>query len=196
MICISPIGEVHPDLIRILPKEIEKIFGFGSEAILLLRDIEFALDPGRHQYHSTAILERLAGQAPNHSVKIVGLTTVDLFIPILTYVYGEAQLGGKACIVSTHRLNETGTTHPGKPPLTDRLIKEVIHELGHTFKLRHCPERRCVMHYARCIDDVDRKSEGLCRHCRVLVEDEKKRMARRDVSDVFEMKLPGNPLGK
>lgn len=185
-ICISLIGDVDPTLSRLLPAEIQNTFGYASESKSLLTDIEFALDPGRQQYHSTAILEKLETLAPDHAIKVIGLTTVDLFIPILTYVYGEAQLGGRACIVSTHRLNETAATRPGKPPLGDRLVKEVVHELGHTFKLRHCPEQHCVMHYARSIDDVDRKSEVLCRHCRVLLADEKKRLGRSKVAMVFE----------
>jgi archaemetzincin len=61
--------------------------------------------------------------------------------------------------------------------LTLRAAKEGVHELGHTFKLRHCPERSCIMHYCRKIDDVDRKAGQLCRHCRVLLTDEMKRLA-------------------
>ena len=101
---------------------------------------------------------------------------VDLFIPILTYVFGEAQLGGKACIVSTHRLTEGLLADDPDGVFSRRLVKEAVHELGHTFKLRHCPERTCIMHYCRGIQDVDRKSERLCRYCRTLLADEMKRL--------------------
>ena len=58
-----------------------------------------------------------------------------------------------------------------------RIVKEALHELGHTFNLRHCPDQTCIMHYCRSIRDVDRKSEQFCRYCKVLLEDEIKRLA-------------------
>ena len=97
---------------------------------------------------------------------------MDLFIPILTHVYGEAQLGGKSCIVSSYRLNEGHSAGLLDRKYIDRVVKEAIHELGHTFKLRHCPEHTCIMHYCRNEEDVDRKSDQLCRYCKVMLEDE------------------------
>jgi archaemetzincin len=58
----------------------------------------------------------------------------------------------------------------------DRIVKEAIHELGHTFNLRHCPEDTCIMHYCRNEEDVDRKSDEICRYCKVMLEDEIKRI--------------------
>jgi archaemetzincin len=109
---------------------------------------------------------------------LLAVTRVDLFIPILTHVYGKAHLGGKACIISTHRLNEGLGIGVGKP-FSQRVVKEAIHELGHTFNLRHCPEHTCCMHYCRNINDVDRKSEQLCRYCKILLQDEIKRLTKK-----------------
>ena len=129
------------------------------------------------QYHSTPILQVLADKTPAHALKVLGIVDMDLFIPILTHVYGEAQLGGRACIVSTHRLKE-GLFPSGNPDaVTDRLVKEAIHELGHTFNLRHCRDTACIMHYCRTVRDVDRKSDDLCRYCRVLLDDEIRRLS-------------------
>lgn len=178
MICISPIGEFTPELLQALTAALKAPFGLRCGVRALVEDLKFAFDAQRNQYHATAILERLEARAPAGCLKVVGLTQVDLFIPILTYVFGEAQLGGKASLVSTHRMKEPGS-RPGNPvPFEQRIVKEVVHELGHTFKLRHCPEARCIMHYARCIDDVDRKGEHFCRHCRVLLADEMERLGR------------------
>ncbi|MBW1821725.1 MAG: hypothetical protein JRI92_08155 [Deltaproteobacteria bacterium] len=101
---------------------------------------------------------------------------MDLFIPILTHVYGEAQLGGTACIISTHRLVEGLSLVADKDTYYGRVVKEAVHELGHTFKLRHCKDNACIMHYCRSIKDVDRKSEQLCRYCKTLLDDEMKRI--------------------
>jgi archaemetzincin len=177
-IIISPIGDITPDLLVPIGDEIKRIYGYPTEVFALLDDIDFAFSPNRNQYHSTPVLEQLAFNAPADAIKVLALVEVDLFIPILTHVYGEAQLGGKACIVSTIRLNEGRSYLNTQEPFLSRIVKEAIHELGHTFKLRHCREHTCLMHYCRDESDVDRKSDQLCRYCRVLLEDEIKRMQK------------------
>jgi len=177
-IIISPIGDVTPDLPGPISKEIKRIYGYPTEVLSLLDDIEFAFHPNRNQYHSTPILEELAQKAPAGAIKVLALVEVDLFIPILTHVYGEAQLGGTACIVSTARLNEGHSYLNMQEPFLSRIVKEAVHELGHTFQLRHCREHTCLMHYCRNESDVDRKSDQLCRYCKVLLEDEIKRMQK------------------
>ena len=170
-ILISTIGDFDAGLLKSLSREVSRIFGYPAALMPLLEDVDFALDKGRNQYHSTLILETLADKAPPQAIKILALTDVDLFIPILTHVYGEAQLGGKACIISTYRLKG------GLPPMNaqevflNRVVKEAVHELGHTFNLRHCRDHTCIMHYCRSERDVDQKSDELCRYCGILLED-------------------------
>ena len=175
-ILISPIGEFSSELVEAVAREIERAFGFATETATALEDLSFALDQNRQQYHSTMILEQLAARMPDHCIRILAITQVDLFIPILTHVYGEAQLGGAASIVSSFRLNESGSALNISSRFMDRIVKEAIHELGHTFNLRHCPEHTCIMHYCRNEEDVDRKSDELCRYCKVMVNDEIKRL--------------------
>jgi archaemetzincin len=175
-ILIAPIGEFEISSLHAIEQAIEHLFGFTSQIQPLLHDIAFAFDAEREQYYSTQILEKLAAAAPAHVLKVLAITSEDLFIPILTHVYGEAQLGGTACIVSTARLEEGLTLGQANDIARTRLVKEALHELGHTFNLRHCPDHGCCMHYCRSMRDVDRKSEQLCRHCRVLVVDEIKRL--------------------
>ncbi len=177
-IIISPIGDFTPELLDLIRAEIKQIYGFPTEVVSLLKDLEFSFHPNRNQYHSTPILDQLAQKAPTDALKILAVVQVDLFIPILTHVYGEAQLGGKACIVSTIRLNDGHHSLNTQQPYLGRIIKEAIHELGHTFKLRHCREHTCLMHYCRNEGDVDRKSDQLCRYCKVLLDDEVKRLQK------------------
>ena len=171
-------GELANELVTAVAAEIERVFGFATETGAILEDVEFALDQNRQQYHSTLILDRLAAGTPPHCLKTLAIAQVDLFIPILTHVYGEAQLGGTACIVSTFRLNESRAGVDIAPKYIRRIVKEAIHELGHTFNLRHCPEHTCIMHYCRNEEDVDRKSDALCRYCNVMLADEIKRLSR------------------
>lgn len=171
-------GEFAPELLNSIGKEITRIFGYPTDVLSLLDDLEFAFHPNRNQYHSTPILEQLAQQTPAGAIKVLALVEVDLFIPILTHVYGEAQLGGKACMVSTIRLNDGHSLLNTQEPFQGRIVKEAIHELGHTFKLRHCRDHTCLMHYCRDERDVDRKSDQLCRYCRILLDDEIKRLQK------------------
>jgi archaemetzincin len=178
VIVISPIGDAENEQIALARREITRIFGYPTEIVPLMDDLSFAYHAERRQYHSTLILEKLSSLSPQRAVKVLGITRVDLFIPILTHVFGEAQLGGKSCIVSTYRLGEADAPFAGGAQLAERILKEAIHELGHTFKLRHCVEKTCIMHYCRSVTDVDHKSKQLCRYCSILIEDEKKRLAR------------------
>ena len=176
IILISPVGDLSDELMAALAGEIQRVFGFSVSIESVLQDLSFALDQNRNQHHSTMILEQLAAKAPARAVKAIAIAQVDLFIPILTHVYGEAQLGGTASVVSTFRLNEGHSGMNISPKYIDRIVKEAIHELGHTFNLRHCPEDTCIMHYCRNEEDVDRKSDELCRYCKIMLEDEIKRL--------------------
>jgi archaemetzincin len=95
---------------------------------------------------------------------------VDLFIPVLTFVFGEAQVNGSAAVVSTARLRLTYDERPAPRALVEaRLLKECLHELGHTFGLVHCTDGMCVMARSNSILDVDRKRAAFCRDCRALL---------------------------
>jgi archaemetzincin len=178
ILVISPIGQldVDRDFLETLGKQICNVFGYASEIRPLLDEKDLWVDPIRKQCHSTPILDTLAMISPPEAIKVLAITKLDLFIPILTHVYGEAQLGGKTCILSTYRFAEG--LGPGAEAFRDRLLKEAIHELGHTFQLRHCRDSSCVMHYCRGIREVDRKSGQFCRYCTVLLKDEMKKISK------------------
>lgn len=178
IIVIAPVGDLQPALLDRICGDVTRVFNFATRIEPVLQDLSFAYDGNRDQFHSTAILERLASAMPPDSLKILAVVQVDLFIPILTHVYGEAQLGGKSSVISVLRLAEGISTIGIGDTFGDRVSKEAIHELGHTFNLRHCKEANCIMHYCRNEHDVDCKSDQLCRYCRVMLEDEIKRLAR------------------
>jgi archaemetzincin len=175
---ISPIGDLDlgGELLELLEGEIREFFGCHTLIRPLMEEKDLWPDPVRHQVHSTPVLEALSLLAPPEVLKVLAITKVDLFIPILTHVYGEAQLGGKACILSTYRFADG--LIPGAEPFRCRIVKEAAHELGHTFNLRHCRDPVCVMHYCRNMMEVDRKSSRLCRYCAVLLKDEMRRLTK------------------
>lgn len=124
----------------------------------------------RNQYYSTRILKEMLGEVPHDALKLLGVTDKDLCIPILTYVFGEAQVGGTAAVVSLARLRQEhyGLT-PDRPLLLERLRKESLHELGHTFGLVHCPSRDCVMYLSNTVVDVDTRGRDFCDGCQTVV---------------------------
>ncbi len=124
----------------------------------------------RNQYYSTKILKEMLGNVPQDALKLLGVTDKDLCIPILTYVFGEAQVGGTAAVVSLARLRqEHYGLMPDRPLLLERLRKESLHELGHTFGLVHCPSRDCVMYLSNTVVDVDTRGRDFCRGCQTIV---------------------------
>ncbi len=134
-----------------------------SETVL---DVSFAYHQERKQYYSTAILERLALQAGEPEAVVLGLTDLDLYVPVLTFVYGEAQLGGPAALVSLHRLHERYYGLPANQELLfERLKKEALHELGHTRWLRHCEDWQCAMASSYSVEMLDLKRASYCIEC-------------------------------
>jgi archaemetzincin len=126
-----------------------------------------AFDPRRGQHSSTQILKWLV-ERRHPAGRIVAMTDLDLFIPVLTYVYGEAQLGGRAAVVSTARLSFDFEALANPSIRLARAVKETIHELGHTFGLLHCDTASCVMSRSVSLIDVDRKQPALCESCTAL----------------------------
>ena len=122
--------------------------------------------PGRRQYDANMLLKHIAGFAPPDPVKTLGLFRVDLFIPVLTYIFGQAMLGGNTGITSVYRLrNELYGLKKDDELMADRFSKEVIHELGHTFGLIHCHVSTCVMRSSTYVEDIDQKNLHLCNSC-------------------------------
>jgi archaemetzincin len=106
----------------------------------------------------------------------------DLFIPILTFVFGEAELGGTAAVVSYHRLESQRYGLPANPALlTERFRKEALHELGHTLGLFHCPDQGCVMHSSTSVDEIDLKGGDFCGECRDDLQRNNGRAGGRDI---------------
>ncbi|HEU4522270.1 MAG TPA: archaemetzincin [Thermoanaerobaculia bacterium] len=127
-------------------------------------DPAFAFHPERGQYHSTTIIQRLA--AMDRAETVVGITQVDLFIPILTYVFGEAQMNGSSAVVSFHRFAQEFYGLPADPSLlAARLSKTVVHEIGHTAGLTHCDDYDCVMAASHSVEYLDLKGVSLCAAC-------------------------------
>ena len=135
-------------------------------------DPSFAFDPSRNQFNSSMLLSHLLKKYEgNPDRKVLGVSVVDLFIPVLTFVFGEAQLGGQSAVVSTYRLDESIYGLPENISLlSERSTKEAVHELGHTFGVYHCHDFDCVMHSSTVVEEIDLKKEAFCPRCQKLLD--------------------------
>ncbi len=133
---------------------------------LELPPLDFAYDEGRRQYASIAVLKMLLREFPETAWKLLAVTDRDLFVPVLTFVFGQAQLGGRAGVLSLARLRqEFYGLPPNREVFVDRVCKEALHETGHLFGLVHCAERSCAMSLATNIQQIDEKRAAFCPSC-------------------------------
>lgn len=158
-------------MLAALRRQTEQVFHVPARAWLGRDRPVDSFDARRQQHSSTRILKWLIESRPSHAVKVVGITDMDLFIPILTFVFGEAQLGGEAAVVSTARLSADTGFRPDPALLTSRTLKECIHELGHTFGLLHCSVPTCVMARSVNLAQVDAKQPDLCHDCQIRFQE-------------------------
>ncbi len=175
VIHLLSLGSADRRLIQSLSSPLRETFGFRVEAREWDVDISMFFDSQRVQYSSTQILQHLAQlrgdthlsiQATDGD-KILAVVAEDLYVPVLTYVFGEAELNGDLAVVSYHRLQSELYGLPRDPELLRvRLLKEAVHELGHTFGLEHCRDRRCVMTFSNSLADTDYKGHEFCPRCR------------------------------
>ena len=122
------------------------IFRLPCEVLPRRLNPEFAFHGERQQYHSSEILQRMQRYVSAESWRILGVAAADLYIPILTFVFGEAQMGGPCAVVSANRLRqEFYGLSADRTILRERLLKEAVHEIGHTLDLTHCDDYRCAM---------------------------------------------------
>jgi archaemetzincin len=128
-------------------------------------DLAQAYDPERKQYHSSKLLTSL--KKLERDERVVGVADVDLYVPRLNFVFGEADMVSGTAIVSLCRLRqEYYGLAPDEALFLERAAKEIVHELGHTFGLGHCTNNKCVMHFSNSLADTDLKEARFCNMCR------------------------------
>jgi len=172
---ILPLGGARLELLERVIPSVEQTIHRST----LLRKIDFDTeqfyDDERSQYNSTKILLRLrqryAGVGENDDARAIAVVPFDLFIPILTYVFGEAEVNGRVAVVSYYRLApERYGLAPDANLFQSRFLKEILHELGHVFGLLHCISQECVMHSSSYVEEIDLKGDGFCESCAAILE--------------------------
>jgi archaemetzincin len=166
IISLVPVGRVDRALLEPLAEGLTERLPVACSIQPEALEAGFAFNPLRRQYHSTEILKKLLQKPSGEIWKVLGVTELDLYIPILTFVFGEAQVSDGGAVVSVHRLRQEFYGLPGDLSLLhDRLLKEALHELGHTYGLRHCSDYLCVMSASYGVERIDLKRAEFCPAC-------------------------------
>lgn len=164
------IGDFDGRLLMQLAPAMASLFRMPTEVLPVCLDPEFAYHGERQQYHSSEILQAMQSFVGPDSWRVLGITLVDLYIPILTFVFGEAQIGGPCGLVSAHRLRQEFYGLPvDRDLLQQRLLKEAVHEIGHTIDLTHCDDYQCAMAPSHAVEWIDLKDSLLCPSCQARV---------------------------
>lgn len=169
MIALVPIGNVDKGFLEALRPRLEEVFGQRTRV-----GDRMALPPGgwnrdRSQHLASSLLAVLSS-LPRSGDRVLGVVDVDIFAPGLNFVFGQADITGKRALISLQRLRQEFYGLPQDENLfQQRALKEVVHELGHTYELGHCPDRICVMHFSNSLPDTDLKGWKFCSICKEKV---------------------------
>ena len=164
-ITLKPLGNIADEIMEELKDRVSGIFHCPVEIKADFSDFAQAYNPERKQYLSSKLLASL-GKSEREE-RVVGLVDVDLYVPRLNFGFGEADVVSGTAIVSLCRLRqEYYGLAPDEALFLERATKEIVHELGHTFGLGHCPNNKCVMHFSNSLADTDLKEPHFCSKCR------------------------------
>lgn len=155
---LIPLGKVDPMAVSIVGANIQAIIGINTRILENHAHPDEAFIATRNQLDASRILKLLSGKkgAPFK----LGIVQGDLCLPILTYVYGEAQLGGESAVISLFRLYGAG-----QEMMYERAAKIGIHEAGHLIGLAHCRTIDCLMRFSKQLEQLDRLPMHFCSAC-------------------------------
>lgn len=169
---VLALGQLPEHALDIISFHIKNHLDVMPRTLPALDNPEYAYNEKRFQYDAGIIIEALEAMRFSDVEKVIGVMSIDLFIPIFTHVYGEARQGGNCAVVSLFRLKENsdGSASPAVL-IYKRAAKVALHELGHLFNLLHCENEKCLMHFSGCVKELDQSSPTLCEYCAIFLQD-------------------------
>jgi archaemetzincin len=158
------VGEVQATVLAHLCAALTETFERPCRVGSALPVPEHAFDSRRAQYSAQAILQQLL---PGQAERVLGVVDLDLYVPGLNFVFGLADRREKRAVIALPRLAQRFYgARDDEALFLARAAKEAVHELGHTYGLEHCRDRRCVMAFSNSLADTDYKGQEFCPRCR------------------------------
>lgn len=165
-VILRPLAQIDSRILEILKHSLMQTFSCPVEVRTQIRSLDDAYDEKRKQYLSSRLLSILRSFRRGLGDRCLGIVDVDLYVPRLNFIFGEADVSSGVAIISLYRLRQERYGLPQDDGLFHgRAIKEAVHELGHTYYLSHCPDVKCVMRFSNCLADTDIKGDGFCPEC-------------------------------
>lgn len=152
-------GDTDETAAHVVAANLHAIMGLATDIRTGEPEPTAAYLPSRHQYDAVKIIRLLKQKAHNPPLRI-GMLTLDLCTPILTFVYGESELGGTTAVFSLYRL-----MHRTPSVTYQRAVKIALHEAGHLMGINHCRSNDCLMVSAKSIDVLDPIPIQFCSAC-------------------------------
>ena len=167
-ITLLALSDFEQSRIDFLTENIESELGLKVVWERIHINLEDYFDAARRQYNADQILKFVHDSSIKFpGTKCMALVKIDLYIPILTYIFGQAFLGGDAGLASSYRLkHERYGMKKNEREFRHRFLKEILHELGHTYGLKHCLNTKCVMRSSTYVEDIDQKNASFCHNCK------------------------------
>jgi archaemetzincin len=164
-VIVHPFGEIDEALIGAVRQAIEQQFRVQVTIGEKKRMPADSFSQERGQYRSTRFLDELSRVGHDPRIRL-GIATVDLFVPELNFVFGEASSERRVAVFSIARLDPRFYGEPAdQEKMTHRAVAEAVHELGHVLGLAHCQQPDCVMWFSNTLEETDRKGSAFCRKC-------------------------------
>jgi archaemetzincin len=157
VIAIAPVGDAPLPVLAALLPALRETFGCETVAAPVVALPASAYDSRRRQHLSTVMLDALAAARRPEWERLLGVVDVDLYVPDLNFVFGEADSRRGVAVFSLARLRDADQTLFEK-----RARTEAVHELGHAYGLGHCSNPRCVMWFSNTLAESDRKGSRFC----------------------------------
>ncbi len=166
-VSIVPIGRIDGNVLHGLQQGLSVIFSVEPDIAGSLPEPFYAFNSKRDQYSAESILEVIARRLRDDAgERILGIVSRDLYVPELNFVFGVAL--GRATLISIARLRQEFYGLSADDDLFHRrVLTEAVHELGHSYGLRHCANPNCVMFFSRTLLDTDRKGSDFCARCNI-----------------------------
>ena len=168
---IVPVGSMPKEILEVIINEL----GDTNIKCRVMTKVDLpqeAFNQWRKQYNAEVIMNYLSSSSEvkfiDSNIPTLLLTEADLYYGGLNFVFGLEDPRKSCAIVSLSRLKpEFYDEKPNRKLLEERVVKEVMHEVGHYLGLDHCMNTGCVMNFSPSVYDVDKKQKNFCENCKI-----------------------------